>query len=203
VRPQPGKLLQHGAVRLRRPVGDLVRREQLARKRRGLERSGCVGTVTSRRDRTSAHHLLDREKRLAGFSAEHQTWPDFVICATAGMSCPVAADRDEVGRRRRIAIPKVVAGELVVPHVFARRGIEHQQAIRIQVVAAAVAAPEIKRRRPDRAKHEARSSSTVKPDHTLTPPTRSQASAGHVFVTGLAGCGMVLNRQTIFPVRTS
>ena len=145
------------ARRLGRQVGDLIFREQLSRERRRrlrhrLRRRGGLALEVGRRHRL----LLHREQRRAGLAIEHVDVAGLGRLRDRGDRAAAAPHRHQHGRLRQVAIPDVVADELVVPDVGAGLGLQYQQAVRVEVVALAVAAPEVERRRSGRQEHQAR-----------------------------------------------
>ena len=91
--------------------------------------------------------VLDRIDRRAGHAIEDEDVPVLGRLRDGVDRLAVAPDRDEARRRGRVAIPDVVAHELEVPDELSRVGVEREQRVRVEVVANAVGAVEIGRRR--------------------------------------------------------
>ena len=92
---------------------------------------------------------------------------------------------------------------LEVPHAFAGRGVEADQALGEQIVAAPMAAVVVVGRRTEGQVHVAERSSTLISDQTFVLPVYSAASPSHVSWPNSPGCGMAWNVHRRLPVRTS
>jgi hypothetical protein len=138
-------------VRLWRSVRQHIGGEPLAGEWQGHHRQRLFGGGFFARHRTGWILLvLDRKKRRTAGAIEEVDEALLGGLRDSFDAPPVARHRHETRRRRRIAIPDVVADELEVPDPFARVRVERQQTVRESVVAEPIGAVEVARRRSGR-----------------------------------------------------
>ncbi len=104
-------------------------RDRLRLERERLRRPGRVAERVGRRNRA----LLDAEDRFAGQPVEEEQQADLRHLHDGRNLLAVAIDLGEHRRRVEIAVVDVVVRRLVVPPVFAGRGVERDHAGRIEV----------------------------------------------------------------------
>jgi len=137
----------HFRVRLLGPTRDVIEREALSCERRWCRRQRLRG-----RRRFSLHGFAEdglfphREERLPGFAMEDEGMSALGDLRDGGETHAIAFDLDEVGGRRQVAIPDIVADELVVPAPLSGTRIERNQRVPKEVVAGAVATEEVEGR---------------------------------------------------------
>ena len=100
----------------------------------------------------------------------------------------VVPHRDQVRRRRQIAVPDVVANGLEMPEPLAGRGLKRDQRVRVEVVAGPVRAVEVRRRRIRSARRRCRGLRRAPcPAQLFAPPLYFHESFDHVSCPGFAG----------------
>ena len=98
--------------------------------------------------------LLDREERLARLAVEDEHVARFRGLGDGVHHAPAPLDGDEHGCLWQVAVPQVVAHDLVVPDALSGGGSQREHAVAEEVGAVAVAAPEVPRRRAGRQEDE-------------------------------------------------
>ena len=98
--------------------------------------------------------LLDREERLARLAVEDEHVPRLRGLGDGVHHAPPALHGHEHGRLRQVAVPQVVAHDLVVPDALSGGRLQGEHAVAEEVGAVAVAAPEVPRRRAGRQEDE-------------------------------------------------
>ena len=143
-------------MRRRRPHREEFAREPLARERPRLQRNRLrVGGHFPRQVAPGELPVLDREQRRSRLAIEHEHEPVLRRLHDSIDTAAVLFERDEIRRRRQVAIPEIVADELKMPQALPRRGVERDEAVREQVVADSIAAVEIRRGRTGRHEDDA------------------------------------------------
>ena len=169
----------------------------------GFTGTGCVAQARSPFRSDAGTRRSSSGKSGSPVSrSKTNTCPDFVACATASTSRPPRFTVRRTGGLRQVAVPQVVADHLEVPHALAGRGPQRQDAVAEEVLAVAVAAPEVPRGEP-----VGRKTSPARVDADPAP----RVGAAHRLpglgrpglVARLSGFGMVWKVQRIAPVRTS
>ena len=113
--------------------------------------------------------ILDRKERLARLALEDVDVSGLRDLRDRVDRAPVARHRDERRRRGEVAVPEVVLHRLEMPDALARPRVEREQRVGEQVVADAVRAVEVERRRAGRGEDDRRAA-----DRPSRRPTRSR-----------------------------
>ena len=145
VRPHFDESFEHRLVRFRRDVGDFILGEELRDERRGLASEAAASARRPRRaDPTGGTGRSSIGKSGSPVSRlKTKTSPGLRDLRDGVDALSVAADGEQVRRRGQVAVPEVVMHELIVPEALAGGGVEREQAVGEEVLADAVAAPEI------------------------------------------------------------
>ncbi len=94
--------------------------------------------------------FLDRPDRLSRYTIEHIQQPEFRRLRDDVDRLAVVFHREQLRAGDQIVVPQIVMKDLVMPEALARPQIECEQRVAEQVVAFAIAAPEIEGRRAGR-----------------------------------------------------
>ena len=122
----------------------------------GLTGSGCVGQADFALEVRRWHGVLfDGKQRHARLAIEQEHVAGLGRLRDGIDPTTVVGHGDQHRRRWQVAIPQIVVHELVVPHPFARGRLEREQRVGKQVLAVAIAAPEVEGRRAGRQEHQA------------------------------------------------
>ena len=128
-------------------AADIVMRESGA----GLSGNGWVFAARSSGTSLCGHRpFLDAVDRLAGDAIEQEQQPRLADHRHGGNRPAALLHVDERRRRREIGVPDVVMHDLEVPQILSGVGIGRDEAGAEQVVALAVAAVLVDRRRAER-----------------------------------------------------
>ena len=128
-------------------AADIVMRESGG----GLSGNGCVFDVALERHFALRHRpLLDAVDRLAGHAIEQEQQSDLVDRGHGGNGPAALLHVDQRRRAGQIGVPDVVMHDLEVPQVLAGVRVGRDEAGAEQVVARAVAAVLVDRRRAER-----------------------------------------------------
>ncbi len=131
-------------MRFRRPRGEQVFGELLARERSGhggqnLLRRGCLAIDVAR----LRIHFAIREQRFAGVAIQHPDETRFCGLGHRVDQAAIALHLDERGSGWEIAIPEVMAYAFEMPEPLARVRLQRQNAVREQIVAEPIGAVKI------------------------------------------------------------
>ena len=122
----------------------------------GFSGNGCVGRRRlARNGALGDGPFLDAPDGLTGHAVEEEDRAHLRDDRERRDRLAVARDVDERRRGREIEVPEVVVHELVEPLELPGRGVEGDDAVGVEVVALAVAAVVVGRRRAGRREHEA------------------------------------------------
>src|SRR5437879_5753264 len=113
----------------------------------GFRGNGCVGHTDSPcRSEGGTGRSWMGNKGSPVSRVNTKMWPDLVTCATASIFFPLRRTVTRLGGGQ-VAVPQIMMHELEMPHAPAGGGVQGQQAVGVNVLADAIAAPKIKRRR--------------------------------------------------------
>ena len=152
---KPAKLFERPRPGLRRPRRHHVLSKHLPGKRLRLRRDGLrIGSRFSGHVARRKLPVLNWKQWLTVGAIKDKDVAVLGRLRDGVNRAAVAFDRDETGRRRRIAIPDVVPHDLKVPDTLAGLRVERDEAVGVEVVAKPVAAVEIRRCRTGRDVHD-------------------------------------------------